>query len=222
MSATPDQPITHDVGDRISWTLRPPVSQKVDAAQKKKFEKEGKAIPEDFLSWENRRDNMQNVCKQCHTNNYVSNFYTQYDNQVNMYNDKYGIPATKLYKLLKSSGLLTEINFDEKIEWTYFYLWHHEGRRARMGASMMAPDYTQWHGNFELAERLYTEFVPETREIIAHAKEHGKVSEAEAAEKLLNEILESELHRWFLGKMSPEDIKKRKEASKAFRERYTD
>lgn len=222
MSATPDQPITHDVGDRISWTLRPPVSQKVDAAQKQKFEKEGKTLPEDFLSWENRRDNMQNVCKQCHTTNYVDNFYSQYDNQVEMYNDKYGIPATAIYKLLKSTELLSPIDFDEKLEWTYFYLWHHEGRRARMGASMMAPDYTQWHGNYDLAERFYTEMVPEVRELIETAKANGKKEEAEKVEKLLDETLNSELHKWYLGKMDPEEVKKRKEASKAFRERYAD
>ena len=36
-----------------------------------------------------------------------------------------------------------------------------EGRRARMGASMMAPDYTQWHGMFEVADRFYLELVPQ-------------------------------------------------------------
>ncbi len=222
ISATPDQAITHDVGDRISWTLRPPVSQKVDAAQKKKFEKEGKKLPEGFLSWESRREKMQNVCLQCHTTNYVDNFYSQYDSQVHLYNDKYGSPATKIYKMLKSEKLLTSINFDEKIEWTYFYLWHHEGRRARMGASMMAPDYVQWHGNFDLAERFYTEFIPEAKEAIEKAKSQGKKEAAEKVEKLIDETLNSELHKWYLGKIDPEEVKRRKEAAKAFRERYAD
>ena len=34
----------------------------------------------------------------------------------------------------------------EKIEWTYYELWHHQGRRARMGTAMMGPNYMQWHG----------------------------------------------------------------------------
>lgn len=220
MSATPDQYVTHDVGDRISWTLRPPVSQKIDAALKGKFEKLNQPLPEGFLTWEQRRKGMENVCAQCHTGNFVENFYSQYDNQVGLYNDKFGIPSTKIYNLLKSENILTTIDFDEKIEWTYFYLWHHEGRRARMGASMMAPDYTQWHGNFEVAERFYTEFVPEVKELIEHAKKDGKKESAEKVEKLLTETLESEMHMWSIGKINPEELKKRKEAAKSFRERY--
>jgi len=221
ISATPDQPITHDVGDRISWTLRPPVSEKVDAAQVKKFKKLGKELPDHFLSWEQRRDNMFNVCMQCHTIKYVENFYTQYDNMVHLYNDKFGKPATELYKMAKANGLLDPVPFNEKIEWTYFYLWHHEGRRARMGAAMMGPDYTQWHGNFEVAERFYTEFIPELEEVIAEGRKEGKTAAANETEKRMNEILNSDMHKWYLGKLSPEEVAKRKEAAKKFRDRYT-
>jgi hypothetical protein len=63
----------------------------------------------------------------------------------------------ELYK----ANLLTKTPFDEAIEWTYYELWHHEGRRARHGASMMGPDYTQWHGFYEVAKHFYTEFIPE-------------------------------------------------------------
>jgi len=113
------------------------------------------------------------------------------------------------------------MNFDEKIEWTYFYLWHHEGRRARMGASMMGPDYTQWHGNFEVADRFYMEFVPEVEELIEYWKVHGKRKEASEVEKNLQNILNSELHQWFLGKMDPEEMKRRKQAAEEFRQRYS-
>ncbi len=221
MSATPDQEITHDVGDRISWTLRPPVSEKVDAAQVKKYQKLGQTLPENFLSWEQRRDKMQNVCSQCHTNQYVDNFYSQFDNMVNLYNDKFGKPATKLFKLAKETKLLDGIPFNQKIEWTYFYLWHHEGRRARMGASMMAPDYTQWHGNFEVAERFYTEFIPELKELIEEGKKHGNSANALKVEKEMNIIMDSEMHKWFSGKSDAAEVAKRKEDAKKFRERYT-
>jgi len=220
MSATPDMPITHDIGSRISWTLRPPVSQKIDAAQLAKFEKTGKPVPTEFLTWEKRRSGMQNVCNQCHTKNYVENFYSQYDNAVNLYNDKYGSPATKIYKMLKSENLLTEVDFDEQIEWTYFYLWHHEGRRARMGVSMMGPDYTQWHGFYDLAENFYTKFVPEVKEVIEKAKANGKKESAEKVEKALEEVINSDLHKWSTGKIDPEEAKRRKEEAKTFRERY--
>jgi len=221
MSATPDQPITHDVGDRISWTLRPAVSQKIDASVLAKFEASGDAIPEDFLTWEERRGNMQNVCKQCHTKAYIENFYVQYDNEVNLYNEKYGIPTTEIMNTMKGNGMLSPMNFDEKIEWTYFLLWHHEGRRARMGAAMMGPDYTQWHGNFEVAERMYTEFIPELKEMIQEAKAHGHSAEAQEVETLLTDLLNSEMHQWYIGKMDAEEVKRRKEESAKFRERYS-
>lgn len=220
ISATPDMGITHDVGDRISWTLRPPVSQKIDEALIAKFQKAGKTVPADFQTWEKRRAKMQNVCSQCHAKNYIDNFYTQYDNAVTLYNDKYGLPATNIYKLMKSEKLLTDIDFDEEIEWTYYFLWHHEGRRARMGASMMGPDYTQWHGFYEVSHRFYTEFVPQARELIEKAKKDGKKAEAEKIEKALAEVMNNDLHKWSTGKENPDDMKKRKEAAKSFRERY--
>jgi len=213
MSATPNQAVTHDVGERISWTLRPPVSEKVDA----KALKAGK----DVKKWEERRQDMQDVCFQCHSKQYVQNFYKQYDDVVHLYNDKFGIPSTTLMKKLKSVGLITaDVAFDDKIEWTYFYLWHHEGRRARMGASMMGPDYTQWHGMYEVADRFYAEFVPEIKELIAEGRAHGKVSAAQAVQKLLDEILNSSLHKWYLGKMDPAEKKSREEAAAQFKKRY--
>jgi len=164
---------------------------------------------------------MQNVCFQCHTKTFVSNFYDQFDSQVDLYNEKYGKPALALMKLLKANNLITSIPFDDKIEWTYFYLWHHEGRRARHGAAMMAPDYTQWHGNYDLAERLYMEMVPEVKELIEEARKHGNHKGAKIVEDKLNEILNSDMHKWFLGKTDPAEVKRRKEAAKAFRERYS-
>jgi len=215
MSATPDLPLTHDVGARISWTLRPPVSEKVDAAAKKK----GKQTK----PWEDRRADMKNVCSSCHTSNYVNNFYSQYDGAVGLYNNKFGIPATKLYKKLRSSGLITsDINFDDEIEWTYFFLWHHEGRRARMGASMFAPDYTQWHGFLEVAERFYMEFIPQIQEITKHAKAEGgsKAKAAEEINKMVSDVLKMNSHKWFTGNESPEIKKARLKALKEFKNRY--
>ena len=213
MSATPNQEITHDVGERISWTLRPPVSEKIDAKDKKAGKK--------TMSWEKRRSNMEDVCHQCHSKQYVTDFYAQYDSLVTLYNEKFGIPATKLHKKVRSTGLITaDITFDDKIEWTYFYLWHHEGRRARMGASMMGPDYTQWHGMFEVAHNFYTEFIPELREIIKKGKENGKTAEAIEVEKMLESILESDNHKWSIGKMDADEKAARKKALLEFKSRY--
>ncbi|MCP3931404.1 MAG: hydroxylamine oxidoreductase [Bacteroidetes bacterium] len=220
MSATPDQPITHEIGSRISWTLRPKVSEKIDASEIKKYKKLGQPLPEDFLTWEQRRNNMKNVCSQCHTKAYILNFYTQFDNSVNMYNEKYGKPGLALMNALKANNMISSIPFDDVIEWDWFYLWHHEGRRMRHGAAMMGPDYVQWHGNFDLAENFYTKMVPEIKELIEKARKSGNTKGAMEVEKLLDETLNSDMHKWFLGKTDPEEVKRRKEASKQFRERY--
>jgi hypothetical protein len=91
-----------------------------------------------------------------------------------------------------------------------------------MGASMMGPDYTQWHGNFEVADRFYMELVPEIEELIAEGKKHGKTAQANKVQALLDEILNSEMHKWFLGKSDPAEVAKRKAASAEFRKRYSD
>lgn len=212
MSATKNLPLTHDVGERISWTLRPPVSEKIDAAALAKGEQ--------VKSWQDRRSDMRQVCESCHAPEWVGNWYTQYDNLVTLYNDKFGRPSTELFKLARSTGLLTATQFDEELEFTYFFLWHHEGRRARHGAAMMGPDYTQWHGMYEVAHRFYMEFVPQLREVIAHGRQTGKGAAAAQVAAKLEETLNSDHHKWFLGKMSAGELAARKAAAEQFKQRY--
>ncbi len=89
-----------------------------------------------------------------------------------------------------------------------------------MGASMMGPDYTQWHGMYEVADRFYAEFVPEVRELIAEGRSHGKGTAAGQVEALLNDILNSDLHKWYLGKMGTEEKAAREKAQAEFKQRY--
>ncbi|GAA5647717.1 multiheme c-type cytochrome [Vibrio proteolyticus] len=214
MSATRELPVTHDVGNRISWTLRPAVSEKIDAKDK--------AMGVATKSWQDRRADMQNVCESCHTKSMVDNFYQQFDSLVNLYNDKFAKPGKALMATLQQEGMLTETGFDEEIEWTWFYLWHHEGRRARHGAAMQAPDYVQWHGLYEVAERFYIEMVPQYLETVEKAEHAGNIEGAKRARKVLEEILERPEHAWFSGK-EPESVKRaRKEAQAAFKARYLD
>jgi hypothetical protein len=146
MSATKDMGVTHDVGRRISWTLRPPVSVKKE-------------------NWQAKRENMLNVCTNCHSATFAANHYYQFDALVNLYNEKFGKPATALMNLIREKKLLENpASFSNKIEWTYWELWHHEGRRARHGAAMMGPDYTWWHGMYEVAQHFYFKLLPEARE----------------------------------------------------------
>jgi len=52
-------------------------------------------------------------------------------------------------------GLLDKTRyFDEHLELQFVELKLHEGRRARMGAMMMAPDYAWWHGFYEVKSRF--------------------------------------------------------------------
>jgi hypothetical protein len=182
LSATPDLPVTHDPGERISWTLRPAISKKLK-------------------DWEKKRDTMKTVCVNCHNPKFSDAFFTQYDITVELYNEKFAKPGAQLMKKLKSAGKLTPTQFDEKIEWTWFLLWHHEGRRARHGASMMAPDYTQWHGFFEVAERFYMELLPEAEELLPGSTDF---------------ILAQDQHKWKKG-ISKEE---RDKMQKFYEERY--
>ncbi|MCH7911180.1 MAG: hypothetical protein IIB38_16395 [Candidatus Hydrogenedentes bacterium] len=203
------------MGQRISWNLRPTISEKIDA----KAIKAGKQVE----SWQQRRKNMQNVCGKCHSDSYVDGFYIQFDSAINLYNEKYGMPTTKIIKLMKAGGVLTPTAFDEKLEWTYFYLWHHEGRRARHGASMMAPDYTHWHGMYEVAKTFYTHYVPELQDLVKRGESSGDPEKVAAAEKLaakLDAVLNSENHRWYLGKMDPSEAQRRRKAAEDFKARY--
>ncbi|MCX6833841.1 MAG: multiheme c-type cytochrome [candidate division Zixibacteria bacterium] len=217
MSATANLPLTHDVGDRISWTLRPPITQKIDAAAIK----QGKTVK----TWEARRTDMKSVCSNCHTSNYVDNFYVQYDTAIDLYNSKFGIPATEIYDKIRASDLITsDVTFDDEIEWTYYYLWHHEGRRARMGAAMFAPDYTQWHGFFEVADRFYMDFLEEARELVKQGKEAGgaKAQAAAEIEAMINTVLNMDEHKWFTGNESEAVKQARRKAAEEFRQRYAD
>ena len=216
MSATKNQPVTHDIGARISWNNRPPVSIRPEVSDAKM------GLPGANMPWQVRRKNMYDVCLNCHNQNWVDNFYVQYDALIELYNEKFAKPAGELYALAKP---LKEINapFTSAIDWSYWELWHHEGRRARHGAAMMAPDYTHWHGTYDVSKTFYTHMVPELREMIHEGMESGdpeKVAAAEALNAKLDEILNTDDHNWFIGKMDPAEEARRKEAAEEFKSRY--
>ena len=190
---------THDAGERISWTNRPAVSLPMDTDANHGVIKETDPDKRRALTvdtWQQKRQRMVDTCTHCHSPDYVTNFYKQYDDFVRLYNEKFGKPGLAIMAAMKKNGLLSEKDFDENVEWTWYLLWHHEGRRARHGASMMAPDYAHWHGMFEVAERWYTKFIPEIREIIETAKKDGKKDAAEAAGKVVEEIMGRAEHKW--------------------------
>ncbi len=189
MGATPNQPVTHDVGTRISWTLRPPISKKLENADK-------------------RRNDMKDVCSSCHSAPFVDGFYKQFDNLVELYNDKFAKPATAIRQELMDSSKLTKADFDDKLDWIYYELWHHEGRRARHGAAMSGPDYAWWHGMYEVSKKFYSEFLPEVK----------NVAGPELYDELMKKYLEPDVrHEWYLKGMSKEQLEKIK---KFYEDRY--
>lgn len=192
--------VTHDPGERISWTNRPPVSALLDTNAEGELVKETDPEKRQALiksTWQSKRQSMQQVCLHCHTPAYVEGFYKQYDDFVVNYNEKFAKPGQKIMTALRKRQLITEAEFDDEIEWTWFYLWHHEGRRARHGASMMAPDYSHWHGMYEVAERFYVELIPQARELAAHARESGDHDSADEVLATIDEVLARPEHQWF-------------------------
>jgi len=214
-AARPGLPVTHDIGLRISWNNRPEISVRPEASDKKL------GLPTADVNWETRRNNMKNVCANCHQQPWVDNFYTQYDALLDQYHAKFAVPGKELYELAKP--LLKPVQFSNRLDWAWYELWHHEGRRARHGASMMGPDYTHWHGTYEVSKRFYTEMVPELEHAIEKAKGSGdakKAAAAEVLEKRLAEVLNSPNHRWYLNKMDPEEREDRKLRQEEFKKRY--
>jgi hypothetical protein len=97
---------------------------------------------------------MRRVCFACHSREWTDGHFAKFDAAVKNYDEVYYKPAKKLIDDLYAKKLLSSDKpLDEKLEFDMYELWHHEGRRARFGAAMMAPDYAWWHGFYELKKR---------------------------------------------------------------------
>jgi len=193
MSATENQPTTHDVGTRVSWNLRAPVSKRT-------------------ADWEKKLADMQDVCSACHGQPFVDGFYKQLDSFVGLYNDKFAIPAREIRQILMDEGVISTDNFDDKIDWIYWELWHHEGRRARHGAAMSGPDYAWWHGIYDVAKHFYTGLLPEAKKV---CKEAGK---PEVYDRIIKTYIEGRKeHEWFVKGFDPKRVQ---EMKKYYKDRY--
>jgi hydroxylamine dehydrogenase len=147
---------THDITERISWETQAPLTIRPSAFR---------AFPA-HTDWKVEREKMKNVCRSCHSDDWIDDFYRGFDKAVEEYNDVYYRPARAKLDELYAKGLLDKTKyFDEHLEVKFYELWHHEGRRARMGAMMMAPDYAWWHGFYELKAH-YNEFMQEAEDLI--------------------------------------------------------
>lgn len=211
---------THNVGDRISWNLRAPVSDKLNRvtfedgsvtdisgniaprpgqkAQHQVYEKKGDKLQKNItektiksvVTWQQRRENMQSMCKSCHGVAQIKDFYTQFDDFITLYNEKFAKPGKEIEDMLKKDGIWKNSGFQNRLGYSWFEVWHHEGRRARMAAAMHAPDYTHWHGLYEVSRNFYHEFLPEVQELADHA------GQGEKYKKIIQELLNKPENIW--------------------------
>ncbi len=218
MSATRDMPVTHNVGLRIKWNNRPVLSIQSHETDKKW------GLSSASITGDMRKNNMKKVCLSCHNENFADNFYLQYEALIDLYTEKYAIPGQKLYE--KATAVLKDVKgetyaaFAQMIDYTWFELWHHEGRRARHAASMQGPDYTHWHGTYEIAKHWYGKFIPELVEVIELGKKNNVGQPVKELEDLLFEVINDPNHRWSIGKEDPEAKALRLKRQQEFMKRY--
>ncbi len=96
---------------------------------------------------------MQLVCMQCHTIDFVLRFYSS-ANQLNSTVTDMVKRADTIMAPLQNKGLLSRVPFDDPIKFVYFDIWHDYGRTTKFGAWMQGPDYSQWHGAYEILRNL--------------------------------------------------------------------
>jgi hypothetical protein len=204
-----------NIGLRVKWNNRPPRS-KLSHETDKRWNLASQEIHADT-----RRANMVDVCLNCHQARFVGNFFIQYESLLDLYDDKYAVPGLELYEavvaVLKTDPEYAK--FSHPIDWTWFEIWHHEGRRARHAAAMMAPDYTHWHGTYDLAKHWMSKFVPEIKDII-HEYEDTAPNEVKALEEKLAEVSHSDNWKWSLNKEDPALKKAREKRQGEFKARY--
>ena len=152
MSSVGDLSMTHDVGERLKWEAQAPLT-----------------VMNKDHNGDEEREKMIQVCTQCHSPRWATNYLDRYDEAVHHYNENYFKPVKSLMDGLYEKELLTIWPvFDEELEWAYYEYWHHEGRRARMGSAMMGPDYSWWHGFYDLKKK-YQEIIT----LAAEVEENG-------------------------------------------------
>jgi hypothetical protein len=106
--------------------------------------------------WQEKRENMQDVCSACHGMEFVKGHYFQMDGVVQLYNKKFAEPAGKIMTKIQERKLLEK---PSRASGTTS-----SGRTGSSGimraagahgAAMMGPDFTWWHGIYEVSQHFY-------------------------------------------------------------------
>jgi len=125
--------VTHDPSDRLGWYLANAVSEKRP-------------------NYLRAQTNMKQVCAQCHTQALVDRVYAQAEEVVASTNAKV-LKAKAIVDGLHKDGVVSGPPFSNPIDFTYFDLWHYDGRTSKHGAFMGGADFVQWHGNYGLLQK---------------------------------------------------------------------
>jgi hydroxylamine dehydrogenase len=142
--------VTHNPSERLSWYLADQISTRRP----------------NYLQ---AQINMKQVCTQCHTQPLIDRVYQQADAVVASTNQKVQ-DAKNIMDGLHKDGTLTGPAFSQPIDFTFFNLWHYDGRTSKHGAFMGGADFVQWHGNYE----LYLKTVELKHEADELRTEHGR------------------------------------------------
>jgi formate-dependent nitrite reductase cytochrome c552 subunit len=146
MSGIGDLEMTHNVSERLYWNLWAKVS---------KPRTDPDVMGMYYGDADKGRELMTQVCTQCHSTTLVEGHFASADKAVNLYNEVYFARAETMRADLAEKGLLKDNEWKDEFLITYYYLWHHEGRRARQGAAMAGADWAHWHGFFDLMQDIY-------------------------------------------------------------------
>jgi len=130
-----------------------------------------------------------------------------------LFNEKFAKPAKGIIEELQKDGILNaKAPFEHEVQWDFWELWHHEGRRARHGASMMGPDYTHWHGMYEVGKTFYLKFLPN----VVKAAEGKSAVLGKKWRARIDELYTKEEHLWRKG-LSPKEAE---QLQKEYQKRY--
>jgi hypothetical protein len=155
MSGFGTEATTHDVGERLTWYLYASMSTRRPV-------------------WQDNQANMKGVCGECHNSDFIDQFYVDADAGVEAVND-WVAESNEIQAVLAEAGLVTDAPFDEPYDFEFFNLWHHWGRTAKFGMWMQGPDYTQWHGAYEVLHSM-----AEVKEMAADKLREAGIDPAEA------------------------------------------
>ncbi|MFQ5416334.1 MAG: multiheme c-type cytochrome [Myxococcota bacterium] len=134
MSGLDGLQFTHDTTLRLSTFLFAPLSEKRPGGAQGELR-------------------MKEVCQSCHVSRDIDRFFLEAHQVVRDTNARI-LEAKQLVEGLAADGITTPAPFDQRIDFVYFDMWHYYGRTAKHGAFMGGADFVQWHGNYELLQKM--------------------------------------------------------------------